>query len=102
MFTRENKTLTNTTSLSNYIEGFDIFNSKLLYKLRDPKLSRSSYVIEKHPYRPDLIAKDFYGSVDYSDFVVLATGESGIDALSTGSTLSLVTKSELDKLINSL
>ena len=102
MYTRENKTSTNNVNLSNYIEGFDIFNSKLLYKLRDPKVNKVGYTITKYPCRPDLIALDYYGSTDYSDYVVLAAGDKGMNAFSLGNTIELISKTDLDNILNNM
>ena len=96
-----NRNITTTDKLSNYINGFDIYNSELLYKLSDPDIEYELFEITTWEYRPDMIAKYFYGSTSYTDLVILQM-KVGIEDLKKGLILKLIPKSTLDNLINSI
>ena len=70
MYTRPKRIYSDLKNLNYYIEGSDVYNSQLLLYLQDPNLDREEYTV-KTPYRPDLIAEDFYGSVGYEPYVIL-------------------------------
>ena len=79
------------------IEGVDIYASTLLYNLAlNPKLEKEDYVIKTDWYRPDLIAKDYYGDTRYESFVILQAGS--IKNLEPGKIIKLIKKSEVEKL----
>jgi hypothetical protein len=79
------------------MEGADIFDSALLYNLSlNPYLTKESYVVTENWYRPDLIAKDFYGDTRYESFVILQAGS--IRNIKPGVTLKLVTRKDIEKL----
>lgn len=101
MYTREDNITNSTSELSNYIEGFDVFNSKLLYELNKPDIIKQSYTIKVYEKRPDLIAKEVYGSDSYLGFVILQGG-SDLDKYTIGSTISLIPKSTLNNIINNI
>lgn len=99
MYKRPARIYSSLTGLEHYIEGTDVFNSKLLYLLSEPGLRTSKYVI-KEPYRTDLIALDFYGDLSYEDYVILQT-KLPISSLKTGLEIELLDKSELDTILRS-
>ena len=101
MYTR-NKTITsNIENASNYIEGYDVYNSKLIEQLRDPALEREEYEITASEYRPDLIAEDYYGSDSYVGLLMIQTGTT-LTNYKKGTVLSLIPKSELDSFLRSI
>lgn len=101
MYTRSDKVSSSMNDIVNYIEGSDVYNSTLIEQLRDPSLPREEYEIKTYEYRPDLIAKDYYGSTDYESLLMVQTG-STLTNLSKGTTLNLIPKTNLDSLLRSL
>lgn len=101
MFSKESRIIDNKQNLSNYISGFDIYNSLLLVKLSDPDIKREDYEITTHVFRPDLIAKDYYGSEDYSGFVILQAAR-GLEMYTKGSILQLIPKIQLDIILKNM
>ncbi len=101
MYTRANKVSSGIEDIVNYVEGTDIYNSKLIEMLRDPGLPREEYEIKTFEYRPDLIAKDVYGSTGYEGLVMIQTGSS-LTNLQKGVTLMLIPKANLDSLLRSI
>lgn len=101
MYTRNNKVSSSIDDIVNYIEGYDVYNSKLIEVLRDPSLPREDYEIKTYEYRPDLIAKDFYGSEDYEGLIMIQTGYT-LTNFTIGTTLSLIPKTSIDSLLRSL
>lgn len=101
MYTRNNKVSSSIDDIVNYIEGYDVYNSKLIEVLRDPSLPREDYEIKTYEYRPDLIAKDFYGSEDYESLIMIQTGYT-LTNFTLGTTLNLIPKTSLDSLLRSL
>ena len=101
MYTRNNKVSSNIDDIVNYIEGSDVYNSKLIEVLRDPSLPREEYEIKTYEYRPDLVAKEVYGSDAYEGLVMIQTG-STLTNFSKGTTLNLIPRSTLDSLLKSL
>lgn len=71
MFKRQNSIITSTDiEPLRYIEntelaGLDLANSTLLYML-DKETEYDEYTITKYENRADLIARDIYGSTNYS------------------------------------
>jgi len=101
MYTKSNKVISNIEDLVNYIDGTDVYNSKLIERLKDPGLPREEYEVTTHEYRPDLIAKDYYGSTSYEALLMIQTGTT-LTNFVKGTTLMLIPKSSLDSLIRSL
>lgn len=101
MYTGSGKITSNINDLSNYIEGYDVYNSKLLRLLNDPGTHKVDYLITSYDYRPDLIAKDIYGSTDYTGLLMHQCCISLTD-YRRGVYLKVIPKEELDKLIKSL
>lgn len=101
MYSKENKIFSGLSKLENYIEGNDIYNSKLLFLLGDPNIIRNEYKILNYQYRPDLIAKDFYGDVSYLGLLILQTGLP-LSEYKIGRSLQLIPKESLDILLSSL
>lgn len=88
-------------NLGNYIEDFDVYNSLLLLRMSDTSIEREYYQITTYEYRPDLIAKDYYGSEDYMPYVILQAGLS-LDGYTKGRYISLIPKGVLDSLIEKM
>lgn len=89
------------TDLSNYIDGYDVYNSVLVDKLRDPNIQRVSYTITSNEYRPDLIAKDIYDDVKYTGILIF-TCSLPISAYVRGTVLQVIPKGTLISIFNSI
>ena len=102
MYTKSNNIIVSSSSnLSNYINNIDIYNSQLLYILSDPTIEKILYEISVYEYRPDLIAEDYYGSVNYLPYVLISSGMS-LDQLKKGTVIKLIPKTVLDNIIKSI
>ena len=101
MYSKANKVSSGIEDVVNYISGYDVYNSKLIEQLRDPSLPREQYEIKTFEYRPDLIAKEVYGSTDYEGLLMIQTG-STLTNFKKGVTLMLIPKSNLDSLLRSI
>lgn len=88
-------------SLSNYIQGFDVYNSLFLSYISNPDLTKLPYEITVYEYRPDLIAKDFYGSEDYMGILIIQASMS-LSGFTKGTVLSLLPKETIDNIIDSI
>lgn len=100
MYKRPKRIYTNLKRLENYIEGEDVYNSLLLFLLQDTKLETSEYTVNV-PYRPDIIAEEFYGDVGYEPFVILQL-KTPIDKVTKGRTFKFITKSEIDRILDQI
>ena len=74
MYRKNNKIIQMKENLGNYIEDFDVYNSLLLLRMSDTYIEREIYQINTYEFRPDLVAKDYYGSEDYMAYVILQAG----------------------------
>lgn len=101
MYSKENKIFSGLSKLENYIEGNDVYNSKLLYYLSDPTIQREEYKILNGQYRPDLIAKNYYNDYSYMGLLILQVGLP-LSAYTVGRTLYLIPKDTLDSILSSL
>lgn len=101
MYTKASKIISNKQNLSNYISGFDVYNSSLLVLLNDPSITREPYEINTYTFRPDLIARDYYGSSSYEGLVVLMAAR-GLQTYTKGSILQLIPKSDLDNILSNI
>lgn len=101
MYSKKSTIINNKQDLSNYIEGFDVYNSEILLKLNDPGIQREDYEITTYEYRPDLIAEDYYGDSSYMG-IVLLTCARGLETYTRGSVLKLIPKRSLDEILNSI
>lgn len=101
MFKSDSKIINSTEDLSNYIQGYDLYNSLLLDRLRDPGLPFEYYEITVYEYRPDLIARDFYGSTDYLGLVLVQNGM-GQEGYRRGAVLKLIPKNVLSTIISGI
>lgn len=101
MYKSNNKLSANILELPRYIEGYDLYNSTLLRELNKPGVTRVKYIITMYQYRPDLIAKDYYGDVNYEGLVMLQNNISLKD-YTKGTEIELIPKNELDNIIKSL
>lgn len=100
MYTKPKRIYTNLKRLENYIEGKDVYNSLLLFLLQDTNLETSEYTI-KTPYRPDIIAEEFYGDTGYEPFVILQL-KTPIDQVTRGRVFKFITKAEIDKILDQI
>ena len=101
MYNKNRIILAQKEHLGNYIEGFDVYNSLLLLRLSDTSLTRDLYQIKTYEYRPDLIAKDYYGSESYLEYILLQGGIA-IQSYRKGVVLRLIPKDILDSIIESV
>ena len=101
MYTRADKISSELENIVNYVDGKDVYNSKLIELLRDPGLPREEYEIKTFEYRPDLIAKDVYGSTSYESLLMIQTGTT-LTNFKKGATLMLIPKNSLDELLRSI
>ena len=101
MYKKKQKIISSQTNLSNYIDGFDVYNSLFLQRINDPNLSRKEYQITTNEYRPDLIARDFYGDAGYMG-ILLAQTKARLQDLKRGLVLSLLPKATIDNIISNL
>ena len=101
MYKKKQRIISDETELSNYIDGFDIYNSLIIQKLADPSLQREFYEITVHEFRPDLIAEDFYGDPDYMGLLLIQV-RVPITSLRRGVVLKLLPKETVDSIISNL
>lgn len=101
MFTKKKSITSSTNLMSYYIDGKDIFNSKLLRVMTDPKFTKVSYIIDRFEYRPDLIAQEFYGSEDFQGLLMFQT-KLKLEEYTKGRILYLLPKSTLLNIIENL
>ena len=101
MYSKENKIFSGLSKLENYIEGNDVYNSKLLFYLSDPSIEREDYEILTGQYRPDLIARDYYNDASYMGLLILQVGLPLSD-YTIGRILHLIPKDILDSILSSL
>lgn len=101
MYKKEQRIISSIEDVSNYIEGYDIYNStflSLLYNSTEPK---EKYEITVYEFRPDLICKDFYGSEDYYGIFLLQTKKL-LTGFKKGVILELLPKSAIDNIIRQM
>ena len=101
MYRKADKITRSVIDPSNYIDGFDIYNSKFLAQINDPDLQRNFYEVRVNEYRPDLIAQDFYGSSDYMGILLLQT-KMTLGDFKRGTVLSLLPKETIDSIIKNI
>lgn len=101
MFSKSKRINLNRSDISNYIEGEDIYNSKLLDIISQGDFSRETYVIQENEYRPDLISLDYYGSTRYFGLFLLTCGAE-FDDFTIGTELHLIPRDTLDTIIMNL
>jgi len=98
MFKKKNKIVTAKNDPSNYISGYDIFDSLLLSLINDQNLYREEFEITIHEYRPDLIAQDIYGSSSYLGLLLLQV-KKPLSSFSKGTVLKVLPKTTLDSIL---
>ena len=101
MYSKENKVYTGLSNLENYINDNDVYNSKLLFLLTNPSIEREDFIILKNQFRPDLIAKEYYGDSSYLGMLLLQASLP-LSGYSEGTTLKLIPKSTLDSILSSI
>lgn len=101
MFTINKVVIKNKSHVENFIQGKDVYNSLFLMKLRDPMVPKVAYEITTKQFRPDLIAKDFYGSTEYMGVLMLQLSSySGLEFYKKGKIIPLIEKSHIDNLLS--
>ena len=101
MYRKKSKIVNTSENLGNYIDGFDVYNSLFLQRITNPLLKRENYTITVYEYRPDLIARDYYGSTSYMG-ILLAQTKLTVEQLEKGVILSLLPKATIESIISSL
>jgi hypothetical protein len=91
---------TNNAEPTIFIQGDDVQNSELLYKL-DRVTEFSLYTITKYEHRIDLIARDIYSDEKYS-WILLYVNRCSVDELVRGKVLKYIPQTSLKLLINSV
>jgi hypothetical protein len=99
MYTKTTKTGSYKQDLSTYIDGYDLYNSRLLDILKDPSIETKDYIIKTNEYRPDLIAQDFYGDSKYMGIMMITCGI-GLENYKRGVTLKLIPLTTLLNILN--
>jgi hypothetical protein len=101
MYKKQSRIISSVSSLDNYIDGADIYNSEFLLRLSDPTLERDSYEITTMQYRPDLVAKEYYGDEKYLGILLLQSARNLAD-FKKGAILQLLPKKTIDSIIGNL
>lgn len=101
MYKKEPRLIGKKENVSNYVEGVDVYNSTFLHLLCDPTLTKTPYQITTYEYRPDLIAKDFYGSDSYMGILLAQTGLE-LSSYVRGQFIYLLPKETVDLIIRSI
>lgn len=101
MYTKENRLIGKRENLSNYVEGNDVYNSTFLHYLSNSDIAKTPYQITVYEHRPDLIAQEFYGSVDYLGILMVQIGL-GLEDLTKGTILYLIPKDTIDTLLRNM
>lgn len=101
MYTKNSSMISNKTELANYIDGYDVYNSSILIYLSNPRIERVNYLITAYEYRPDLIARDFYGDVSYQSLLMLQVG-GALEGYKRGYTIQLIPKTTLDAILGNI
>lgn len=65
----------NTKDVFSYIDGNDIYNSKMLKRLKDVGFTKKYYITDNTDKRTDLVAKNIYNNAKYESFVMLTEKE---------------------------
>lgn len=99
MYKRSTNTTTGRADLSNYVEGYDLYNSEITMKLRDLYPYRKTYKIKTKEYRPDLIAEELYGSTNFTGLLIMMNG-SGLEAFGHGAVIEYIPGDYLSGIID--
>lgn len=101
MYHKNKRIIVSKQELTNYVEGYDIFNSLLLNLLADPDTEKDEYEITVYEYRPDLIAKDIYGSDSYLG-ILMMQARMTLPEFQKGKIIRYIPKSIIDNLLKSI
>lgn len=101
MYRKKDKIITAKNDPSNYVSGYDIYDSLLFSLINDTTLERENHEITVHEYRPDLIAQDIYGSTSYLGLFLLQV-KKPLSDLKRGTVLSVIPKTVLDTIIKNM
>lgn len=101
MFSKSKDLKNSRQDFSNYVDGYDIYNSRIFDLLKEHDGERILYEIHVNEFRPDLIAKDLYGSSVYLGFLYISAGL-GLENYKKGAIISVYPKYVIEEVINSL
>lgn len=101
MYNKPTKYTYTSEELSNYIEGNDVYNSSFLSIISNSAYPRITYVITEYEYRPDLIAREIYGSSTYEGLLMIQTGLV-LEDYTRGRKLEILSKATLDSILGNL
>lgn len=101
MYKSSSKIFQSKQDLKNYINGYDIYNARILDLLKEREDDKVEYVIKTFEYRPDLIAMDIYGSTSYTSFLMIVAGIS-LESYTKGTILRILPKTVIDSVIAQL
>ena len=101
MFSKNNKVLSSEEfDLKPYLEGADIYNSKIFYMI--PKLpSIAIYRVDMNEYRIDLISLDIFGTDSLAEVLLIYNGMT-IDQLKSGVELKVPRIDDLRNLFRNI
>lgn len=85
----------------NYVSGYDLYDSLILKELGNQDITRETYVITKYEFRPDLIARDIYGSSEYMWALMMQCSIS-LEDYKIGQVLTVLPKSYIESIISLL
>lgn len=101
MYNKPTKYTYTSEELSNYVEGNDVYNSSFLSIISNSAYPRITYVITEYEYRPDLIAREIYGSSTYEGLLMIQTGLV-LEDYTRGRKLEILSKATLDSILGNL
>ena len=64
-----------------YIDGNDLYNSKLIKRIRDKNIDLSTFTINKSSTRSDIISQQVYSNSNYESFIYLLNHDVSDDKL---------------------
>ena len=101
MYTKAGTIQASKYDFSNYIEGYDVYNSKIIELAKEHEDEKVDYLITTMDYRPDLIAQELYGDTKFVAFLMISTAL-GLEGYKKGTTIRVLPRGVFDEIINSL
>lgn len=101
MYTKAGTIQASKYDFSNYIEGYDVYNSKIIELVKEHEDEKVDYLITTMDYRPDLIAQELYGDTKFVAFLMITTAL-GLEGYKKGTTIRVLPRRVFDEIINSL
>jgi hypothetical protein len=98
MYKKSNSIKSSNQDFSNYIEGYDVYNARILDLLKNYEDDKEDFIITTKDYRPDLIAEKLYGSTNYTAFLMI-TCSLNLSDYKKGTVLRVLPKKILEKII---